>query len=60
MKYPNEQQIQMYYAVSQGDADLPCAFFLIEIDAKSWCDKVNEADGTDYKVVWPKYRQSND
>lgn len=38
-KLPTYEQLRHYWVVSQGDADLPAAMFLLECDAKDWIEQ---------------------
>ena len=41
---PTYEQLRYYWLVTQGDRDLPCAFFLLECDAKDWVDQQESKD----------------
>lgn len=50
MNLPYYDQLRHYWCVSQGGAELPCAMFLLECDAKEW---VEQQKSKGYTVVRP-------
>lgn len=53
VKYPTQEQIKKYWAVSQGEANLPAAMFILRSDAEEWISQQQSKEI--YSVVPPDY-----
>jgi hypothetical protein len=55
-KLPTYEQLRCYWVVAQGEADLPCAMFLLECDARDWVAQQESKDV--YMIVAPNAPRS--